>query len=164
MILGLTVNAGLIIGLYTTGFAFAQTLAVVPVAWAGDRLDKRTLLLAVLGIGVVAYALFPIVDSSASFIVIRGRRGIAVTGTGLMTLSLVGQRAEVGTRANHIGKTNTTSFAASITGSLSAGTRYEVISRHIPKSELTSRAILWPNRKPLTRDRRTNIPKCGIHL
>ncbi|QSW98484.1 MFS transporter [Haloterrigena alkaliphila] len=124
-VLGVTISAGLIVGLYTTGFTFAQTLAVVPIAWAGDRFDKRTVLLVVLGIGVVAYALFPIVDSSASFIVIRGLQGIVVTGTGLMTLSLVGQLADVGTRANYIGKANAASFAASIVGSLSAGTLYE---------------------------------------
>ncbi|QFU84086.1 MFS transporter [Natronorubrum aibiense] len=124
-ILGLTIGAGLIVGLYATGFTFAQTLAVVPVAWAGDRFDKRTVLLVILGIGIVVYALFPIVDSSASFIAIRGLQGIVVTGTGLMTLSLVGQLADAGTRANYIGKANAASFAASIIGSLSAGTLYE---------------------------------------
>ncbi|ADB60955.1 major facilitator superfamily MFS_1 [Haloterrigena turkmenica DSM 5511] len=124
-VLGLTISAGLIVGLYTTGFTFAQTLAVVPIAWAGDRFDKRTVLLAVLGLGVVVYALFPFADSSASFIAIRGFQGIVVTGTGLMTLSLVGQLADVGTRANYIGKANAASFAASILGSLSAGTLYE---------------------------------------
>ena len=124
-VLGLTISAGLIVGLYTTGFTFAQTLAVVPVAWAGDRFDKRAVLLVVLGIGVVVYALFPFVDSSASFIAIRGLQGIVVTGTGLMTLSLVGQLADGGTRANYIGKANAASFAASIVGSLSAGTLYE---------------------------------------
>ncbi|WP_436343691.1 MFS transporter [Natronorubrum sp. FCH18a] len=124
-ILGLTISAGLIVGLYTTGFTFAQTLTVVPVAWAGDRFDKRTVLLVVLGIGVVVYGLFPVVDSSASFIAIRGLQGVVVTGTGLMTLSLVGQLADVGTRANYIGKANAASFAASIVGSLSAGTLYE---------------------------------------
>ncbi len=83
------------------------------------------MLLVVLGIGVVVYGLFPIVDSSASFILIRGLQGIVVTGTGLMTLSLVGQLADVGTRANYIGKANAASFAASIVGSLSAGALYE---------------------------------------
>ncbi len=120
-VLGLTISAGLIVGLYTTGFTFAQTLAVIPVAWAGDRFDKRTVLLVILGIGILVYGLFPIVDSSISFIAIRGLQGIVVTGTGLMTLSLVGQLAEVGTRANYIGKANAASFAASIVGSLSAG-------------------------------------------
>ncbi|WP_226479245.1 MFS transporter [Natrinema amylolyticum] len=126
-VLGLTVSAGLVVGLYTTGFTFAQTVAVIPLAWAGDRFDKRLVLLAVLGAGVGVYALFPIVDSSASFIAIRALQGVVVTGSGLMTLSLVGQLADVGARANYIGKANAANFAASIVGSLSAGTLYEAV-------------------------------------
>nr|WP_250140606.1 MFS transporter [Halosolutus amylolyticus] len=124
-ILGVTIGAGLVVGLYTTGFTLAQTVAVVPVAWAGDRFDKRTVLLVVLGIGIGVYGLFPIVDSSASFIAIRALQGVAVTGAGLMSLSLVGQLAGGDTRANYIGKANAASFAASIAGSLGAGTLYE---------------------------------------
>ena len=124
-ILGISISAGLIIGMYTTGFTLAQTVAVIPLAWAGDRFDKRLVLLTVLGIGIVVYALFPLVDSSASFIAIRALQGIAVTGAGLMTLSLVGQIADFGTRANAIGKANAASFAASILGSISAGGLYE---------------------------------------
>jgi len=50
-----------------------------------------------------------------------------VTGAGLMTLSLVGQIADVGTRADKIGKANAASFAASIVGSLSAGAIYDAV-------------------------------------
>ncbi|WP_254862222.1 MFS transporter [Halovivax gelatinilyticus] len=124
-ILGVTISAGLVIGMYTTGFTLAQTAAIVPLAWGGDRFDKRTVLLVVLAIGIGAYALFPIVDSSGSFIAIRALQGIAVTGAGLMTLSLVGQIAHAGTRANHIGKANAASFGASIIGSVSAGSLYD---------------------------------------
>ncbi|RQG91218.1 MFS transporter [Natrarchaeobius halalkaliphilus] len=124
-VLGLTISAGLIVGLYTTGFTFAQTVAVIPLAWAGDRFDKRTVLLAVLGAGAGVYALFPVVDSSASFILIRALQGVIITGAGLMSLSLVGQIAATGTRANFIGKSNAAYFAASIVGSLSAGALYE---------------------------------------
>jgi len=120
-ILGLSISAGFIIGMYTTGFTLAQTVAVVPLAWAGDRFDKRTVLLVVLGLGAGVYALFPLVDSSASFILIRALQGVAVTGAGLMTLSLVGQLATVSTRAERIGRANAASFLASILGSLSAG-------------------------------------------
>ncbi|WP_336344725.1 MFS transporter [Halalkalicoccus ordinarius] len=124
-VLGVTVGAGFVIGMYTSGFTLAQTAAVVPLAWAGDRFDKRLVLLCSLGLGAVAYALFPLVDSSASLVLARGLQGIAVTGAGLMSLSLVGQIAAGGTRANHIGKANAASFAASILGSLSAGALYE---------------------------------------
>ncbi|KYH25554.1 major facilitator superfamily protein [Halalkalicoccus paucihalophilus] len=124
-VLGVTVGAGFVIGMYTSGFTLAQTVAVIPIAWAGDRFDKRLVLLVSLGIGIVAYALFPLVDSSASFVLARGLQGVAVTGAALMSLSLVGQIADAGTRANYIGKANAASFAASILGSLSAGALYE---------------------------------------
>lgn len=126
-IFGVTISAGLIIGMYTTGFTLAQTATVVPLAWAGDRFDKRTVLLVVLALGAGVYALFPMVDSSGSFIFIRALQGVVVTGASLMTLSLVGQIAAVGTRAEKIGRANAASFAASIVGSLSAGSIYDAV-------------------------------------
>ncbi|GAB6877805.1 tetracycline resistance MFS efflux pump [Halorubrum gandharaense] len=125
-IFGITISAGLIIGMYTAGYTLAKTVAVVPLAWAGDRFDKRTVLLWILAAGAGVYALFPMVDSSASFIGVRALQGVVVTGAGLMTLSLVGQIADVGTRADKIGKANAASFAASIVGSLSAGGLYDL--------------------------------------
>lgn len=126
-VLGVTISAGLVIGMYTTGFTLVQTAAVVPLAWAGDRFDKRTVLLVVLAAGALVYALFPLVDSSGSFIAIRALQGLVVTGASLMTLSLVGQIADFGTRADRIGKANAASFAASIVGSLSAGAIYDAV-------------------------------------
>jgi MFS family permease len=126
-VLGVTVSAGFVIGMYTTGFTLAQTVAVVPLAWAGDRFDKRLLLLAVLGVGAGVYALFPLVDSSATFVLVRALQGLVVTGAGLMTLSLVGQVAAAGTRADKIGKANAASFGASILGSLGAGAVYDAV-------------------------------------
>ncbi|KAB1196115.1 MULTISPECIES: MFS transporter [Haloferax] len=122
---GLTLSKGFVIGMYTTGFTLAQTVAVVPLAWAGDRYDKRLVLAGTVGLGAVVYALFPLVDSSLSFVVARAAQGIAVTGAGLMSLALVGELARDGTRANHIGKANAARFAASILGSLSAGFLYD---------------------------------------
>ena len=126
-VLGVTVSAGFVIGMYTTGFTLAQTVAVVPLAWAGDRFDKRLVLLGVLGAGAAVYALFPLVDSSGTFVLVRALQGLVVTGAGLMTLSLVGQIAAVGTRADRIGKANAASFAASILGSLGAGAVYDAV-------------------------------------
>jgi len=126
-VLGVSISAGFIIGMYTTGFTLAQTVAVIPLAWAGDRFDKRLVLLLVLGVGAGVYALFPLVDSSGSFILVRALQGLVVTGAGLMTLSLVGQIADVGTRADKIGKANAASFAASIVGSLGAGVIYDAV-------------------------------------
>ncbi|WP_411963599.1 MFS transporter [Haloferax sp. YSMS24] len=122
---GLTLSKGFVIGMYTTGFTLAQTVAVVPLSWAGDRYDKRLVLAGTVGLGAVVYALFPLVDSSLSFVVARAAQGVAVTGAGLMSLALVGELAREGTRANHIGKANAARFAASIVGSLSAGFLYD---------------------------------------
>ncbi|MCU4752428.1 MFS transporter [Halobacteria archaeon AArc-curdl1] len=124
-IFGLTISAGIIIGLYTSGYTIGKALSIIPLSWFGDRFDKRLVLLGVLGLSIVVYGLFPLVDSSASFILLRALQGVAVTGSGLMGLSLVGQIADVGTRANYIGKANAASFAASIVGSLSAGILYD---------------------------------------
>ncbi|WP_050032844.1 MFS transporter [Halorubrum halophilum] len=126
-VLGVTISAGFIIGMYTTGFTLAQTVAVIPLAWAGDRFDKRLVLIAVLGVGAGVYTLFPFVDSSGSFVLVRALQGFVVTGAGLMTLSLVGEIADVGTRADKIGKANAAAFAASIVGSLGAGAVYDSV-------------------------------------
>jgi MFS family permease len=133
-VLGLTVGAGIVIGLFTTGFTLAQTVAVVPLAWAGDRYDKRLVLLGLLAVGAVVYAGFALVASPGGFIAVRAMQGVVVTGAGLMSLSLVGQLADAGTRANHIGKANASRFAASILGSLSAGVLYDAYSRRSSRS------------------------------
>ena len=124
-VFGLTISSGIIIGLYASGYTIGKALSIVPLAWAGDRFDKRLVLLLVLALSIAVYALFPLVDSSASFIGLRLLQGVAVTGSSLMGLALVGQIADVGTRANYIGKANAANFAASIIGSLSAGLLYD---------------------------------------
>lgn len=129
-VLGVTVGAGVIIGMYTTGFTLAQTVAVVPLAWAGDRYDKRRVLLGSLAVGTVAYAGFILLDpttagASLAFIGMRMLQGVAVTGVGLMSLSLIGELSAPGARANHIGTSNAARFAASIVGGLSAGILYD---------------------------------------
>ncbi|WP_435334975.1 MFS transporter [Haloarchaeobius sp. TZWWS8] len=121
--------SGLVIGLFTTGFTAAQTLAVVPLAWAGDRYDKRAVLLASLGLGVVAYLGFAAVSllggRELEFVLVRGIQGIAVTGSGLMSLSLVGELASYDERAERIGRANAFRLAAGILGALSAGALYQ---------------------------------------
>ncbi|SFL50877.1 Predicted arabinose efflux permease, MFS family [Halogranum rubrum] len=124
-LLGFSLSAGFVIGMYKTGFTLAQTLAVVPLAWGGDRFDKRLVLVGSMALGVVAYALFPLADTSLSFILARGLQGVAVTGAGLMSLALVGEIADEGTRANHIGKANASRFASSIIGAATAGGLYD---------------------------------------
>jgi MFS family permease len=137
-------------GLFITGFTLAQTIVVVPLAWAGDRYDKRKVLLSVLSASILAYVAFanvqPIGDAvavvaaslfgvelstsfgdSTAFIGVRALQGVVVTGSGLMTLSLVGELAAHGKRANSIGKANSVRFLASILGMVIAGGLYQVI-------------------------------------
>jgi MFS family permease len=113
------------VGLFFTGFTLAQTVAVVPLAWAGDRYDKRVVLLGVLGVGLLTYAVFPFVTSSWGLVGVRAAQGIVATGMGLLSLALVGELASAETRANHIGKANAWRFAASILGALAAGILYD---------------------------------------
>jgi MFS family permease len=124
-LLGVTISAGLVIGLFTAGFTASSGLAVVPIAWWGDRSDKRRVLLAALVLGVGVYAAYPLVETSLGFIGLRLVQGVVFAGISLMALGLVGQLATAGTRANYIGKANAWAFAASIVGSLSAGVLYD---------------------------------------
>ncbi|WP_435344706.1 MFS transporter [Haloarchaeobius sp. HRN-SO-5] len=121
--------SGLVVGLFTTSFTLAQTAAVVPLAWGGDRYDKRTMLVLSLGIGIVAYAGFAAISvfegASLEFVVARGVQGVALTGSGLMTLSLVGERSAHDEWASRIGTANAWRFAAAIVGALSAGYLYD---------------------------------------
>lgn len=117
--------SGLTTGLFYSGFTAAQFLAVVPLAWAGDRYDKRVVLGGCLAVGAVVYALFTQVVSPATLVGIRALQGIVVVGIGLLTLAFVGELASKETRANVIGKSNAARFAAAIAGSLTAGVVYQ---------------------------------------
>ncbi|WP_246308046.1 MFS transporter [Halorarum salinum] len=117
--------AGIGLGLLYTVYTLAQTVTVVPVAWAGDRYDKRLVLLGTLVVGIATYAAFGFVSTGTELLAVRAFQGAVFTGMGLMTLALVGELATAGTRANYIGKANAASFAASILGGLSAGFLYD---------------------------------------
>ncbi|MBV0925696.1 MFS transporter [Halomicroarcula limicola] len=116
---------GLLLGMFAAGLTLAQAGTVVPVAYLGDRFDKRTLLLGGLGLATVVYGLFPLVGSSWGFVFVRGLQGVATTIVGLLGLALVGQLAREDDRGNTIGTSNAWRFAASIGGALSAGLLYD---------------------------------------
>jgi MFS family permease len=118
--------SGIVIGLFTTALTAAQTAAIIPLAWAGDRYDKRAVLLGSLALAGVVYAGFALVGSSLGFVLARAGQGVVVTGASLMSLALVGELSPVAERANHIGKANAARFAAGIVGTLSAGGLYEL--------------------------------------
>jgi MFS family permease len=117
--------SGLVIGLFTTGLTLAQAVAVVPVAWSGDRYDKRVVLLASLAVGTLAYGAFAIVSSSGGFVAARGLQGLAATGIGVLSLAMIGELAATDNRANVIGFSNSARFAGAILGTISAGALYE---------------------------------------
>jgi MFS family permease len=118
--------SGIAIGLFITGISIARTVGVIPLGWAGDRYDKRFLLLVALVISIAAYLLFPLVDSSLGFIGARVLQGFGVLGTGLLGLAIVGELASKDTRANHIGRYNSFRFAAGVAGTLGAGALYDL--------------------------------------
>jgi len=116
---------GFILGLFATGLTFAQAVGIIPISWAGDRYDKRTVLLGGLGLAVVVYFGFAFVETSWQFIGVRMAQGIAATASGLIALALVGDLARESERANTIGTSNSWRFAAAIGGTFSAGLLYD---------------------------------------
>ncbi|MFC7235185.1 MFS transporter [Halosegnis marinus] len=118
--------SGLVIGLYTSAFTLASTVAIVPFAWGGDAGDKRRVLAVAVALALVSYVGFAFVTGSWGFVAARSVQGFAATGASLMSLSLVGELAPTGERANHIGKANAARLASGIVGSLSVGAIYEI--------------------------------------
>jgi len=117
---------GFILGLFASGLTFAQAVGIVPISWAADRYDKRTILLGGIGLASVVYLGFAFVGSSWQFIAVRGLQGIAATAGGLIALALVGDLARESERANTIGTSNAWRFAAAIGGTFSAGALYDL--------------------------------------
>lgn len=117
--------SGLEIGLFVTALGLARFVGIIPLGWAGDRYDKRTLLIVSLLISVLAYLLFPFVESTLGFIAARSFQGLGLLGVGLLGLALVGELAPESERANHIGKYNAARMAAGIGGTLGAGVLYD---------------------------------------
>ncbi|NHN42180.1 MFS transporter [Halorubellus sp. JP-L1] len=122
--------SGLMLGLFTSGFAIAQTVAVVPIAYLGDARDKRNVLVGVLALGVLAYVGFAALDVFSggewAFVGVRALQGAAVTGSGLLSLALVGDRSPPEDTAQFIGKANAWRLLAGILGGGVSGVLYDV--------------------------------------
>lgn len=112
-------------GLFYAAFTVAQTVAVIPLAWLGDRNDKRRVLLGCLSLGVVIYAAFALVTTEGHLLTARAVQALVVTGMGLMSLALVGELAGHDARAHHIGRANASRFLAGILGGMAAGLIYD---------------------------------------
>lgn len=118
--------SGVALGFFITGLTLAQTFAIIPLGWAGDKFDKRTILLGTLIVCAGAYAFFPLVQTSAGFIAVRFLQGLSTVGVGLLGLSLIGELSNGDERANMIGKYNSWKLAAGIIGALGAGAIYDI--------------------------------------
>jgi MFS family permease len=118
--------SGALVGLFVSALAIARAVGLVPIAWAGDRYDKRTLLLASLAVSVLAYLVFAVIETSVGFLTARVLQGLGIVGTGLLGLALVSELAPEGQRANVIGTYNSWRMAAGILGTLGAGALYAV--------------------------------------
>ncbi len=116
--------SGFVLGLYTTGLTVAAALSVVPLAWAGDRYDKRTVLLASLSLAALTYAAFAFVGDSLGLVGARFLQGFAATGIGVISLAVIGELAGSDERATYIGQANAWRMAAGAGGTLAAGALY----------------------------------------
>nr|WP_245944510.1 MFS transporter [Haloplanus salinus] len=112
---------GVTIGLFITALELARTVGIVPLGWAGDRYSKRLLLVGSLLVSALAYLAFARVTTIPGFLVARFLQGLGLTGTGLLSLALVGELAPNDGRANLIGKYNAFRMAAGIAGTIGAG-------------------------------------------
>ncbi|MFB6201465.1 MAG: MFS transporter [Halorhabdus sp.] len=115
---------GLTIGVFVTALELARTVGIVPIAWAGDRYSKRTILLAGLATSVLAYVAFAAIASIEGFLGARLLQGLGMTGVGLLGLAVVGDLAPADGRGSYIGKYNAFRMAAGILAPLSAGALY----------------------------------------
>jgi len=118
--------SGIVIGLFVTGVTLAQGIAIVPYSWAGDRFNKRRILIVGLIVCSIAYSLFIFVNSSGSFIGVRFVQGLGYVGVSLLALAFVSELAPVSERANTIGKYNAWRLAGGLVGAVGAGVLYDL--------------------------------------
>nr|WP_309484889.1 MFS transporter [Halorhabdus salina] len=112
---------GITIGVFVTALELARTIGIVPIAWAGDRYSKRTILLVGLVTSVLAYAAFAVITSIDGFLGARLLQGLGMTGVGLLGLAVIGDLAPASDRANYIGKYNAFRMAGGGLAPLAAG-------------------------------------------
>lgn len=117
---------GITIGVFVTALELARTVGIVPIAWAGDRYSKKTILLVGLALSVLAYVAFAVIASIEGFLGARFLQGLGMTGVGLLGLALIGDLAPADSRANYIGKYNAFRMAAGIVAPIGGGVLYAV--------------------------------------
>lgn len=115
---------GVTIGFFITALELARTVGIIPIGWAGDRFSKRLILVGALVVSALAYLAFARVTTINGFLAARVLQGLGLTGTGLLSLALVGELAPHDSRANRIGKYNAFRMAAGIAGTIGTGALY----------------------------------------
>lgn len=115
---------GVTIGLFITALELARTVGIIPLGWAGDRYSKRIILVGAIAVSGLAYVVFASVTTINGFLAARTLQGLGLTGTGLLSLALVGDLSPAESRANNIGKYNSFRMAAGIAGTIGAGVLY----------------------------------------
>ncbi len=133
------------IGLFTTGFALASTLTVLPAGWISDRHDKRTVLIVGLVSSLASYVVFLWADSVQLVTLGRIFQGIGMSTVGLTVLSLVASLAPDSERGMYIGTLNAVGNFSSGFGAILGGWLYGLFGFVVPYTlmiVLTSAAIV----------------------
>ncbi len=109
------------IGAFTTAFALAGTVIVLPVGWLSDRVGKATVLRWGLAVSIVSYILFLFAHDEVTFAVGRVIQGIGITSGAMTSLALVGEIAGEGERGRMIGTFNSIRNMSGAIGAAAAG-------------------------------------------
>lgn len=136
------------IGLFSTSFFLAGSVTTLPMGWLSDRYDKRLVLLLGLGMSLVSYVVFLIVDSAELLTLGRVCQGIGVTTAGITALAVVGEMSPKGQRGRQIGTLNAVRNLSSGLGAVAGGLLYTWFGFTVPYTLLMlltviAVALLW---------------------
>ncbi len=109
------------IGAFTTAYALAGTLLVLPLGWLSDRIGKATILRWGLATSMLSYIMFLLVYNEVSFTVARAIQGIGFTAGAMTALALVGEIAGDHERGRLIGTFNSIRNMSGAIGAAIAG-------------------------------------------
>lgn len=112
------------IGMFTTSFAAAGTLALLPVGWLADRWGQRRVLLAGLVVTLCSTVAFFFVRDAQALTLVRVLQGIGTTAAGLTCLSLVGDLAPKYARGRLLGTMNAVESLSAVLGAMAGGWLY----------------------------------------
>ncbi len=109
------------IGAFTTAFALAGTVVVLPLGWLSDRIGKAVILRWGLAVNILAYILFLFVRTEQGFVLARVIQGVGITAGAMTSLALVGELAGEHERGRLIGTFNSIRNMSGAVGAAAAG-------------------------------------------